>query len=89
MTDLHRRAVLGRMLAGVFVASAGVSLLPISANAAPITNAIPDGVLPDLPVENVAVRTTCWWRHGRRVCHRRPMRRVCWWRGGRRVCAWR
>jgi len=87
MADLHRRAVLGQIFAGAFVASAGVSLLPANAIAAPMIDAIPDSLLQELPVEKAAVR--CWWRGGRRICHRRPVRRVCWWRAGRRVCAWR
>jgi len=87
MTALDRRAFLGRILAGAAVAAAGAALVPIEATAAPVLNSIAEGALPDVPVEEAAVR--CWWRGGRRVCTRRPVRRVCWWRGGRRVCAWR
>jgi hypothetical protein len=89
MTDLHRRAILGRIMIGAFVAAAGAPLRPGDVEAAPISGAIPNSSLLDLPVEKAAVRTTCWWRHGRRVCRRRPARRVCWWRGGRRICSWR
>lgn len=85
----HRRAFLGRILAGAMVAGAGISLLPIDAEAAPLVGSIAGGALQDFPVEQAAVRTTCWWQGGRRVCTRRPMRRVCWWRAGRRICAWR
>lgn len=89
MSALDRRAFLGRLFAGAVVAGAGVSLLPTNAEAGPLVGAIADGALPDNPVEQAAVRTTCWWRRGRRVCTRRPVRRVCWWRGGRRICHWR
>jgi hypothetical protein len=87
MTALDRRAFLGRILAGAVVATAGATLVPGNAEAAPLIGAIADGALPDVPIEQTAV--TCWWRGGRRVCARRPVRRVCWWRAGRRVCAWR
>lgn len=89
MTALDRRAFLGRIFAGAVVAAAGASLLPGGAEAAPLINAIADGAAPDVAVEQASFRTTCWWRGGRRVCTRRPVRRVCWWRGGRRICRWR
>jgi len=89
MTVLDRRAVLRRVLAGAVVAAASASLLPSSADAALLTGAIPDDIPPGLPVEEAAVRTSCWWRRGRRVCVKRPARRVCWRRRGRRVCHWR
>jgi hypothetical protein len=87
MTDLDRRTILRNLVAGAFVAAAGVSLAVTDAEAAPMMGVIPDDAMPNLPVEDTAVR--CWWRGGQRVCARRPVRRVCWWRRGRRVCAWR
>lgn len=89
MTSLDRRAVLGRFLAGAFVAAAGASLLPTIAEATPLMDALGASALLDAPVEQATVRTTCWWRGGRRVCTRRRVRRDCWWRGGRRICHWR
>lgn len=88
MTTIPRRAFLG-FLGGATLAAAGVSLTPTAVIAAPFpVDADPSSML-NSPIEEAAVRTTCWWHRGRRVCSRRPVRRVCWWRGGRRVCAWR
>lgn len=89
MSDLVRRAFLNRILAGAVVAGASAALLPAEAGVAPVMGALAEGASPDNLVEEAAVRTTCWWRGGRRVCRRRPVRRVCWWRHGRRICAWR
>lgn len=88
MTDMDRRAFIGRLLTGALTVAAGASL-STEASASLMMDALSEGARPDLPVEESAVRTTCFWRGGRRVCTRRRVRRVCWWRGGRRVCAWR
>ena len=89
MTNDIRRAVFRRILSGALVAASGLALMLAEADAAPLMNAIPSAAVPHAPIEKTAVRTTCWWQGGRRVCHRRPVRRVCWWSHGRRICTWR
>ncbi len=86
MNPIERRAFLGFLLGGAALAAAGASLTSTAAIAAPFPVDTASSLI-DSPLEEAAVRTTCWWHRGRRVCRR--VRRVCWWRGGRRTCAWR
>ncbi len=87
MNPIPRRAFLDFLLGGATLAAAGASLTPTAVIAAPFPADTAASSLLESPVEEAAVRTTCWWHRGRRVCRR--VRRVCWWRGGRRICAWR
>jgi hypothetical protein len=89
MSDIDRRAMLRYALATVAAAAAGTALSAGEALAAAVPVDAATGLALENPVEEAAVRTTCWWHRGRRVCRRRRVRRVCWWRRGRRVCAWR
>ncbi|WP_363350218.1 hypothetical protein [Methylocystis echinoides] len=89
MSDIQRRALLEMLIGGATVAAAGALMSSTAANAAPLPVGAAAASLIEAPIEDAAVRTTCWWRRGRRVCYRRPARRrVCWWRGGRRICRW-
>lgn len=88
MDLVQRRAFIRFLIGGAALAASAGPLSSTTALAAPFPIDVVTSAL-DAPVEKAAVRTTCWWRRGRRVCHRRRVRRVCWWRAGRRVCAWR
>jgi hypothetical protein len=80
MTAIHRREMLGIMLGGAAVATAGLAMMSVPAESAPLT--MSKSLL--APAENlveeavVVVRRRRWGR-----------RRVCWWRRGRRICRWR
>jgi hypothetical protein len=87
MSDIDRRAMLRFALAGVAAAAAGTALSASEALAAAVPVDAAAGLSLENPAEEAAVRTTCRWYRGRRVCRR--VRRVCWWNRGRRVCAWR
>ena len=83
MTAIHRREMLRVMLGGAVVATAGLALMPVSAESAPLTMSKSRPATTDNLVEEavVVVRRRRWGRR-RRV-------RVCWWHRGRRVCRWR
>jgi hypothetical protein len=87
MSQIPRREFLGFLMGGATLAAAGASLTSTAVIAAPFPVDTASSSLLESPLEEAAVRTTCWWHRGRRVCRR--VRRVCWWRGGRRVCVWR
>jgi hypothetical protein len=82
MTAIDRREVLRVMLGGAVVATAGLALMPVPAESAPLA------MSKSLPAatENLVEEAVVVVRR-RRWVHRR--RRVCWWRRGRRVCRWR
>lgn len=82
MTAIHRREMLGVMLGGTVVATAGLALMPVPAESAPLT------MSKSLPAttENFVEEAVVVVRR-RRWVHRR--RRVCWWHRGRRICRWR
>jgi hypothetical protein len=82
MTAIHRREMLGVMLGGAVVATAGLALMPVPAESAPLT------ISKSLPAttENFVEEAVVVVRR-RRWVHRR--RRVCWWHRGRRICRWR
>jgi hypothetical protein len=84
MSQIPRREFLGFLMGGATLAA---SLTSRAVIAAPFPVDTASSALLESPLEEAAVRTTCWWHRGRRVCRR--VRRVCWWRGGRRVCVWR
>lgn len=77
MTVIHRREMLGVILGGAVVATAGLAMLPGAAESAPLTT------YKNLPAttENFVDEAV--------VVVRRRRRRVCWWRRGRRICRWR
>ena len=85
MTAFDRREVLRVMLGGAAVAAAGLALIPVPAESAPLTMSKSLPAAMENPVEEavVVVRRRRW---GRR---RRVRVRSCWWRRGRRVCRWR
>ena len=89
MSEVERRAFLSFLLAGAALAAAGATFPSTAVMAAPFPGDATTSSMLNSSVEEAAVRTTCWWHRGRRVCSRRRVRRVCWWRGGRRICAWR
>jgi hypothetical protein len=74
MTAIDRRKMLRVLAGGAAVATAGLALIPIAAESAPLLKSRP--ATPELPVEEAV-----WVR--RRRC------RVCWWRRGRKICRWR
>ena len=80
MTEISRRALIQRALAGAAVVAVGASL-PLALEAAPIagTKTLPNDAAEDL-AQNVWHRP--WHRPRRR-------RRVCWWHRGHRHCRWR
>ncbi len=82
MTAIRRREMLGVMLGGAVVATAGLALMPVPAESAPLT------MSKSLPAttENFVEEAVVVVRR-RRWVHRR--RRVCWWHRGRRICRWR
>lgn len=75
MTTVDRRAMLRLVLGGAAAATAGLALIPGSAESAPLI--VSKGLAPELEssVEDVVVRVrrrrVCRWRRGRRVCTRR------------------
>ena len=75
MTAIHRREMLGVMLGGAVVATAGLSMIPVPAESAPYcpANRVPNWA-PTVP-RGVRRRKVCWWWGGR-------------WRR-RRICCWR
>lgn len=77
MTAIQRREMLRFMLGGAVVATAGLALMPVPAESAPLT------VSKSLPA------TTENFVEGAVVVVRRRRRRVCWWHRGRRICRWR
>jgi hypothetical protein len=81
MTVIHRREMLGVLLGGAVVATAGLALMPVPAESAPLTMSKSRPATTDNLVEETVyvVRRRRW---GRR-------RRVCWWHRGRRICRWR
>ena len=83
MTAIDRREVLRVMLGGAVAATAGLALMPVPAESAPLTisKSLPD-TTENLVEEAVVVVRRRRWVHRRR-------RRVCWWRRGRRTCRWR
>jgi hypothetical protein len=85
MTAIHRREMLGVMLGGAVVATAGLALMAVPAESAPLTMSKGRPATTDNLVEEtvyVVRRRRRWWRRRHRV-------RVCWWHRGRRVCRWR
>lgn len=87
MSSIKRRALVRYAIVGLAAVAAGTALSAGEALAAPFPIEPASKLALDNPVEQA--RTTCWWQGGRRVCHRRPVRRVCWWSHGRQVCTWR
>jgi hypothetical protein len=83
MTAFDRREVLRVMLGGAAVAAAGLALMPVPAESAPLAMSKSLPAAMENPVEEavVVVRRRGWGRRRRR--------RVCWWRRGRRICRWR
>ena len=83
MTAIHRREILRVMLGGAVVATAGLALMPVRAESAPLTmsKSLP-ATTENLVEEAVGVVRRRRWGRRRRV-------RVCWWHRGRRVCRWR
>lgn len=79
MTAIDRREVLRVMLGGAVVATAGLAMMPVQADAAPLAISKSFPVPADNRVEEAVVV----------VRRRRRRRRVCWWRRGRRICRWR
>jgi hypothetical protein len=77
MTAIHRREMLRVVLSGAAVATAAFVMLPVAAEAAPLTM----NKNLEAPTENLAEEAV--------VVIRPRRRRVCWWRRGRRVCTWR
>jgi hypothetical protein len=100
MTAIHRRQMLRVMLGSAVVATAGLAMLLIAAESAPITmsKSLP-APTENLVEEAVWVRRRHWvgrrhWVHRRHwVGHRhwgvRRRRWACWWLRGRRICGWR
>ncbi len=84
MTAIRRREMLGVMLGGAIVATAGFALMAVPAKSAPLTMSKSRPATTDNFVEEavVVVRRRRRWGRRRRV-------RVCWWHRGRRVCRWR
>jgi len=76
MTAIDRREMLRILAGGAAVATAGLALIPVAAEAAPLLVSKSHPATPEVPVEEAV-----WVR--RRRC------RVCWWRHGRRICRWR
>ena len=79
MTGIQRREMFRVMLGGAVIATAGLALLPVGAESAPLTMS---KSLP-APTENRVEEAVVVVRR------RRVRRRVCWWRRGRRICRWR
>ena len=77
MTAIHRREMLRVVLSGAAVAAAGFAMLPVAAEAAPLTMNKNLAPLTENPVEEAV------------VVIRPRRRRVCWLCRGRRVCTWR
>ena len=79
MTAIHRREMLGVMLCGAVVATAGLALMAVPAESAPLTMSKSRPATTDNLVEEavVVVRRrrrrvrVCRWHRGRRVCRRR------------------
>lgn len=68
MTAIHRREMLGVMLGGAVVATAGLALMPVPAESAPLTMSKSRPVTTDNFVEEAVVvvrRRRRWW-HRRR-----------------------
>jgi hypothetical protein len=86
MTAFDRRNVLRVMLGGAVVATAGLALIPVPAESAPLAMSKGLSAATENGVEEavVVVRRRRHW--GRR---RRVRVRSCWWHRGRRVCRWR
>jgi len=81
MTAIHRREMLGVMLGGAVVATAGLALMPVPAESAPLTMSKSRPATTDNLVEETVYVVRRRRRWGRR--------RVCWWHRGRRICRWR
>jgi hypothetical protein len=64
MTAIHRREMLGGMLGGAAVATAGLSMIPVPAESAPYcpANRVPNWA-PTVP-RGVRRRKACWWWGG-------------------------
>ncbi len=77
MTAIHRREMLRVVLSGAAVAAAGLALLPVAAEAAPL-----------MMNKNLAAQAGNFVEDAV-VIIRPRRRRVCRWRRGRRVCTWR
>ena len=77
MTAIRRREMFRVMLGGAVVTTPGLAMLPVAAEAAPLTmsKSFP------APTENLVEEAV--------VVVRRRRRRVCWWHRGRRICRWR
>jgi hypothetical protein len=79
MIAIHRREMLGVMLGGAVVATAGLALMAVPAESVPLTMSKSRPATTDNLVEEAVVVVR---RRRRRV-------RVCRWHRGRRVCRWR
>ena len=86
MTIIHRREMLKVLLGGAAAATAGLALLPVPVESAPLTISKSVPATTDNFVEEAVVVVHRNHRHWGRRRHRRV--RVCHWRGGRRVCRW-
>ena len=83
MTAIDRRKMLRILAGGAAIATAGLALIPVAAEATPLMMSKSHLMMskshpatPEVPVEEAV-----WVR--RRRC------RVCWWRRGRKICRWR
>jgi hypothetical protein len=82
MTTIDRRAMLKFLLGSAATATAGLTLVPGSAESAPLASPAGTAVETDSPVEKAIFVSR---RAGRRPS-RRP-RRKCWYHHGKKVCS--
>jgi len=98
MAIMNRRELIQKALAGAAVVAVGVTVMPHSIKAAPLSvgKTLPSDATDEFVHE---VWNGRWrghyrrrWRRGRRWNRRSWRRRrrwACWWRRGIRVCDWR
>jgi hypothetical protein len=80
MTAIHRREMLGVMLCGAVVATAGLALMPVPAESAPLTAPLTMSKSRSATTDNLVEEAVVVVRRRRRRV------RVCRWHRGRRVC---
>lgn len=83
MTPLHRREMFGVMLGGAVVATAGLALMAVPAESAPLTAPLTMSKSRPATTDNLFEEAVVVVRRRRRRV------RVCRWHRGRRVCRWR
>jgi hypothetical protein len=83
MTAIHRREMLGVILGGAVVATAGLALMPVPAESAPLTAPLTMSKSRPATTDNLVEEAVVVVRRRRRRV------RVCRWHRGRRVCRWR